>query len=133
MRHLRLRIPAERLSPPSRLAKILTSAVAAFGLFCLVGATAARAQDNLTLTIAGKEEMVAAAEPMTCQPKHGRGIDVTDMPVSAFRRADGTVIMLAGNRFNWFFEGPDLDHVRRTSCHQILDSAENSDPSQYRD
>ena len=41
--------------------------------------------------------------------------------------------MLAGNRFNWFFVGPDLDHVHRANCDQILDSARNGDPAQYRD
>ena len=133
MRQSRLQIPAERPSPRSRRIKTLTSAIAAFGLFCLAGATVARAQGDLTLTIAGKEEVVATAEQMNCQPKRGRGIDVTDMPVSAFRRADGSVILLAGNRFNWFFEGPNLDQVRRKSCDQILESAESSDPSQYRD
>jgi hypothetical protein len=133
MKHSTPQIPAERPSPRRRHVKALTRALAAFGLICLANATAAHAQGDLTLTIAGKEEFVATAEQMNCRPKRGRGIDVTDMPVSAFRRADGKVILLAGNRFNWFLEGPDVDKVRRTSCNQILESAENSDPSQYRD
>jgi hypothetical protein len=112
----------------------LICALAAFGFAWLAAPPAMQAQDGPTISIAGKEEIVATAEQMNCQPKGGRrGIDVMDMPVSAFRRADGTVVLLAGNRFNWFFEGPDLDHVRRTSCNQILDSAESGDPSQYRD
>jgi len=85
------------------------------------------------MQIAGTEETVISADEMKCQPDSGRGIDVTDIPVSAFRRGDGVVVLLSGNRQNFFLQGPDLDHVRRVGCQSLLRSEHNGDPAQFRD
>lgn len=98
------------------------------------GAPETAALDTLRLRIAGPEEVVVSADDMHCQlPGEKRGIDVTDVPPTAFRRDDGTVIMLAGNRQNFYLEGPSLDQVKRTSCGSLLPPAPKDDPAAFQD
>lgn len=90
---------------------------------------------RVELSFAGPEEVVVPTDEMSCEkPTRGRrSLDVPDMPPAAFRRADGTVIMLAGNRQNFYLQGPDLDHVTRSSCHSLLPYAPKDDPAAYQD
>lgn len=91
-----------------------------------------RSEDVPRLAVAGPEETVVSAETMTCRQRRRPGIDVTDIPPTAYRRDDGTVVMIAGNRGNFHFEGPDLDQVRRTSCASLLEPVNDADPSRFR-
>lgn len=110
----------------------LGSGLAGWWLAAVLVLAGPQAAQALKLAVAGPEELVAAAETMTCKGRNPRGFDVTDMPPSAFRRDDGTVILLAGNRANWFFEGPSLDAVRRTGCQSLLAPVNSPDPAQHR-
>ncbi|HEU0221627.1 MAG TPA: hypothetical protein VFR34_05370, partial [Paracoccaceae bacterium] len=95
----------------------------------------AAAPPELNLKVAGRPELVLPAEEMTCVVERGRGegLDVTDMPVTAFRRREGGVMVLAGNSNGYFLDGPSVESARRRDCDQILRSERNPDPSQFRD
>jgi len=53
-----------------------------------------------------------------------------DLPVRAFRTADGNVNMTLAHESNFRLVGPDLDSLVPT-CPAIRESTENPDPSQY--
>lgn len=87
-----------------------------------------------TLEITGPEEIYLSHTTMTCDgvdKRQGSGRDVTDVPVSAFRRADGSVIVLAGNQNNWYLEGASVNDARRTSCNSLILPTNDSDPSHF--
>jgi hypothetical protein len=109
------------------LASILSALLASAALL-----GGARSEEAPRLTVAGPEEIVVAAETMACRGKRRPGIDVTDIPPTAYRRDDGTVVMIAGNRNNFHFEGPDLDRVRRASCTSLLEPVNDPDPGRFR-
>jgi hypothetical protein len=67
---------------------------------------------------------------MTCGPNGGIG-DRTDMAVSAFRRKDGSVVVLAGNQRNYFLEGSSVETARRTSCANLVPEINDPDPSKF--
>jgi hypothetical protein len=83
-----------------------------------------------TMTIAGPEQLVLSHKDMTCGPRGGMQ-DRTDMPVSAFRRKDGSVLLLAGNQFNYFLEGPSVEAAKRTTCESLLPPINDPDPKQF--
>lgn len=85
----------------------------------------------LTLTVSGAPEIVIPAEQMNCGA--ARRTDIPNMPPSAYRRGDGQVVMLAGNRSNFIFAGPTLDRVRRPNCEQLLKLTGDPDPSHFQD
>jgi hypothetical protein len=97
-------------------------------------AAPAEAIPSVQLSITGPEETVIAADRMTCRlPSEQRAIDVTDIPPTAYRRDDGQVLLLAGNRQNFYLQGPSLDEVSRTACHSLLTPAPRSDPAAFQD
>jgi hypothetical protein len=83
-----------------------------------------------SIAVAGAEELVLSHENMTCGPNGGLG-DRTDMPVSAFRRKDGSVVVLAGNQRNYFLEGPSVETAKRTSCSQMIPAIHDPDPKDF--
>jgi hypothetical protein len=64
------------------------------------------------------------------QREHCEEWDVPDAPTRAFRTADGGVTVFASNSNNRPFVGSSLLKVRHT-CHSVLTSHENPDPSAY--
>jgi hypothetical protein len=88
-------------------------------------------EPQLSLRIDGQPEVVAPAAQMPCASR--AGIDVPDMPASAYRRGDGRVVLLASNRQNFLTIGPDLDRVKREGCQRLITSAGDADPSRFRD
>ena len=121
-------IPHSRATPPLafRLALVL------FGF--VVGAASAAPPALPTLRVVGPPETVIAAEDMHCRPPAGeKGIDVPDMPPAAYRRADGTVVMLASNRHNFAATGPSLDGVKRRACDSVLPSQGRAEPEAFAD
>jgi hypothetical protein len=88
------------------------------------------AQDH-ALSIAGPEELVLSHDRMTCNSEQPGSADRTDMPVTAFRRKDGSVVMLAGNQNNFYLEGPSVEAARRTSCANLLAPNNNPDPTKF--
>jgi hypothetical protein len=108
-----------------------TATLLAFLVLLALG-TAARAQQLPTLRVDGQPEMVIAAEAMQCAGKGG-GIDVPDMPPTAFKRADGVVMLLAGNRFNYPNTGSSLEDVKRRDCGSLLVSTRSAEPSAFAD
>lgn len=122
-------------SAPSRSAAPLPAGPALAGLLAgLLAVPAAAAPPELALRVAGPPEIVLAAEEMTCVGIIAEeGIDVTDVPVTAFRRPDGTVLVLSGNSNGFFMSGPSVEAARRQGCERILGSERNPDPRLFRD
>jgi hypothetical protein len=103
-------------------------------VFSLLAAAAGAAPPALTLAVSGEPERVIAAEDMDCVgDRTEEGLDVTDVPVTAFRRADGQVVLLTGNSNGFHLVGPTVEKARRQNCDRLLASARNADPSLYRD
>lgn len=113
---------------PSRGAGPLYALLLLFGFF-----GAAQAQPTLSLRVAGQPEMVIPARDMQCAGKGVPGIDVPDMPPTAFKRADGVVLLLAGNRFNYPNAGSTLDEVKRRDCGPLLASTRSAEPASFTD
>jgi hypothetical protein len=103
--------------------------------FCVVLAplTASARGPEVLLRLDGQPQEVLAAEEMTCAGTPGEGIDVTDIPVTAFRRPDGTVLVLSGNSNGFFMAGPSVEEAARRGCDSLLSSERNGDPTQFRD
>lgn len=93
----------------------------------------AGAAEYPTLRVAGAEQLVVSADSMSCASDAKKEWDVPDVPPTAYRLADGTVMLIAGNRQNFTFHGPSLDEVKRVDCQQILKSAGDDDPADFRD
>lgn len=100
-----------------------------------LGLVTVAAAAEVRLKIAGADELAVSADQMNCSTKDfgHRHIDVADMPPTAFRRADGTVVMLAGNRTNYYFEGRNLDSVGRTGCKPLLKRNPKEEPKAFQD
>lgn len=99
-------------------------------LLCALSAAlpAACVADELTLAFAGApRQTVYDARKDHCTP-----IDTPDIAPTAFRDADGDVVMFALHFVNRVLRGPDLEHVK-IDCHIVLDSALDADPSHYND
>jgi hypothetical protein len=111
--------------------------VATYALLALFVNSTAQAQTSddsskgrHLIAISGPEELVLSHTDMTCGPNGGIG-DRTDMAVSAFRRKDGSVVVLAGNQRNYFLEGSSVDTARRTSCANLVPEINDPDPSKF--
>jgi hypothetical protein len=62
-------------------------------LLCLTLSAPAIAQEH-AIAIAGGEELVLSHRDMTCGPAaQGSGRDTSDIPLTAFRRRDGSVVV----------------------------------------
>ena len=118
--------------------RICLTAVRVLALCCalLASAVLSKAQQqtggasNHSIAFAGPEELVLAHDNMTCGPRGGM-TDRTDMPITAFRRKDGSVIVLAGNQFNYFLEGPSVEGARRKTCANLIPLVADPDPSNF--
>ncbi len=53
------------------------------------------------------------------------------MGISAFRRPDGSVVVLAGNQNNYYFEGPSVEKAARATCANLVKPVNAADPSQF--
>lgn len=91
---------------------------------------AIRCGNAADLALSGPEELVASWENIDCET--GAHHDF-DQPPSAYRREDGTVLLLAGNSFNFKLEGRSLDTVSQTACAPLLESARRPEPDAFRD
>ena len=84
------------------------------------------------ITLAGKPELYLSQADMTCDTRGSMSQrDVTDVPVTAFRRNDGSVVVVAGNQNNFYLEGPSVDQATRTSCGDLVTSVNDPDPSHF--
>lgn len=111
----------------------LVSAGAAI-IASLVWSTASQSAQQFrhTVSTVGPEEVYLSADDMNCGPKEpGSRIDVTDVPVTAFRRSDGSVLVIAGNQNNYYLEGPSVDQARRRSCDSLVESVNDPDPASF--
>jgi hypothetical protein len=97
--------------------------------FCAGGSAVAATAP--VLRVAGPAEVVIPAADMRCQ-RPGR-LDVPDMPPNAFRRGDGVVVFLAGNRDNHYATGKTLDSVARHDCGSLLASPNRAEPEAFAD
>jgi hypothetical protein len=93
-------------------------------------AHAQRAASEHSIAFAGPEELIMSHKDMTCGPRGGI-TDRTDQPITAFRRKDGSVIVLAGNLFNYFLEGQSVEGARRKSCANLIPPVTDPDPSNF--
>lgn len=100
-------------------------------LFILLFASPAAAQQN-SISIAGPETLYLSHKEMNCgRTERGSGRDGADIPVTAFRRKDGSVVVLAGNQNNYYLEGPSVDKARRTSCKNLVKPVNDPDPQAF--
>jgi hypothetical protein len=85
-----------------------------------------------SISLAGPEELFLSQDDMTCgaTPSGSRG-DRADVPLNAFRRKDGSVIVLSGNQNNYYLEGPSFDQARRTSCANLVRPVNDPDPAKF--
>jgi hypothetical protein len=96
-------------------------------LLALAGPVAAQ-----TISVTGAPELVLSHTDMNCgRSANGSGRDVTDVPPSAFRHKDGSVVLISGNQNNHYAEGPSLDQVRRVSCGSLLKPLNDPDPAKF--
>lgn len=80
------------------------------------------------LHLSGPAQTVFDSRHDSCR---ARGLhDVPDGAAIAFRRADGRVVLMAGNSTNLAFEGESPDAVERV-CRPLLPVARNPDPASY--
>ena len=103
--------------------------LAAFLLLSCMVCAGARATE---IRLAGQPEIYLSHTEMTCPSARGvTGIDVADMPVTAFRRKDATVVVMAGNQQNFVLEGRSVDTARRVSCDSLVVPANDPDPEDF--
>ena len=100
-------------------------------IFLVAAALAAHAAGTLTMTVTGPAQLVVSAQRDGC--KLAQGYDMPDMKANAFRRADGTVVLLSGNHFNMSSTGSTLDTITTRNCTPLLVSPEDPDPSHQAD
>jgi hypothetical protein len=104
---------------------------AALVLTALLAGPAPAAPPAVRLSVTGPAELVLSADSMRCTA--GGELDITDIPVTAFRRNDGKVIVLSGHSSGHYLIGPSVERARRAGCDSILTSLREGDPSLYRD
>jgi hypothetical protein len=78
--------------------------------------------------------MVLSQDQREC---HGDGrraarIDRTDMPVTAFRRKDRSVVVLASNQNNFFRVGDSVETARNVSCGTLIEPVNDPDPTKFK-
>lgn len=103
-------------------------------VLCLGAASGAEARESLahSISIIGPEELYLSSDEMTCpRAQHGSGLDVTDVPVTAFRRGDGSVVVIAGNQNNYYLEGPSVDEAQRDSCDSLIVPINDPEPATF--
>ena len=84
------------------------------------------------ITLAGAPELYLSHADMTCDTSSSLSQrDVTDVPVTAFRRQDGTVAVISGNQNNFYLEGLSVDQASRTTCGDLVTSVNDPDPSHF--
>jgi hypothetical protein len=101
------------------------------GLILLVLSCVAAADEH-SITITGPAQLYFAQKDMACGGlARGAGADRPDVMVNAFRRKDGSVIVLAGNQNNYYLEGPSVDEARRKSCASLVPPVNDPDPQKF--
>ena len=100
------------------------------GLLALLLSGAAAAE-GIAAKITGTPEVVLSEDDFGCGGKGN--LDAPDVPPTAFRRADGTVVFLATNRKNIAFSGPSLEQLSRQGCTPLYTADEAQDPGAFRD
>lgn len=86
------------------------------------------------IEIAGKPVLYLSSEKMKCpsiDKRIGSGIDVTDVPINAFRREDGSVVIISGNQNNYYIEGKSINQATRVSCSSLIEIANKEDPKKF--
>ncbi len=85
------------------------------------------------ISLVGEEQIVFDYRRDGCPAAADEPRDIPDIPAAAFRRSDGQVVLLYGNRRNHYLVGSDLDAVARVDCGSLLDPGGNEDPAQFAD
>ncbi len=80
-------------------------------------------------TATGAEQTVMLYQRDTCRA--ARGLDLPDVQARAFRRTDGTVVVVSGNApVNYWMTGPSFDELRR-DCNAVLTSGDKADAASF--
>ncbi len=80
-----------------------------------------------TVEVTGPEEIVFDWSQSACEPA-----DIPDMPVRAFRDAQGSIQLIASHYVNRRMTGPDLDDLAH-ECAVIMPSHYDPDPAEFND
>lgn len=86
------------------------------------------------IEVMGPPELYLSADDMRCpgvDEDIGARSDISDIPINAFRRKDGTVIVFSGNQNNYYLVGKSVDSARRLNCDQLIHPVNDPEPSRY--
>jgi len=88
---------------------------------------AAVAGDAVTFTVSPEPEVVYSYQRQRCD-----NLTIPDSPARAYRREDGSIIMIAAHFNNRFLEGSDFDHLS-PNCAVQSKGSESADPAEFDD
>jgi hypothetical protein len=103
--------------------RILTHVIA----LTLVMGNAAVAQEPVTFSVAPDPEIVYRYQTQRCDWR-----SIPDSPARAFRRDDGSLVLMAAHFRNRIFEGSSFNDLR-PNCAVLSMGAESADPADYDD
>jgi len=87
----------------------------------------AMADDAVNFTVSPEPEVVYSYQRQRCDTR-----TIPDSPARAYRREDGSIIMIAAHFNNRFLEGRDFDSLS-PNCNVLSQGAESPDPSAFDD
>lgn len=119
---MRMRIPTI-----SRQKKAVLKLLAWSGIVIAVTGTAAIAGEPVTFSISSRPEVVYEYRTQRCDWR-----SIPDSPARAYRRADGSIILMAAHFRNRIFEGSSFDDLR-LNCSVLSQGKESADPMDYDD
>jgi hypothetical protein len=85
------------------------------------------AGDAITFTVSPGPEVVYSYQRQRCDTR-----TIPDSPARAYRREDGSVVMIAAHFNNRFFEGSDFEHLS-PNCNVLSQGAESPNPGEFDD
>lgn len=85
------------------------------------------AGDAVKFSVSREPEVVYSYQRQRCDT-----LTIPDSPARAYRRADGSIVMIAAHFNNRFLEGSDFHHLS-LNCHVLSQGAESGDPSEFDD
>jgi hypothetical protein len=85
------------------------------------------AQEPITLSVSPQPEVVYSYQSQRCDWR-----TIPDSPARAYRREDGSIVLIAAHFRNRIFEGSSFDDLR-PNCIVLSQGKESSDPAEYDD
>lgn len=112
---------------PSRWNRVLRFLLTWAAALALPSAWAANAKEAPTFSVSPVPEVVYSYQTQRCDWR-----TIPDSPARAYRREDGSLVLIASHFRNRILEGRDFDDLR-PNCGVISQGAESADPSEFDD